>query len=158
MCVCVCVCVEAAYQMVPFIPSGWTRRRQSTQRRPSTVTRRVGSSSRLLVRGDAAKVLKFFFFYRDVCSVSSESPFPVFFFYFFLLSFSKEPEKQTNSRRLWVARPTHDIMNTLFTWVFILSFKGAVQEMKIYRSPEFADIQCTDLLQQVSADVVCGLR
>lgn len=42
-------------------------------------------------------------------------------------------------------------MNALFTWVFLLSFKGAVQEMKIYASPEFADIQCTDLLQQVGA-------
>lgn len=47
-------------------------------------------------------------------------------------------------------RRFRDEMNTLFTWVFILSFKGAIQEMKIYASPEFADIQCTDLLQQVS--------
>lgn len=38
-------------------------------------------------------------------------------------------------------------MNTLFTWVFILSFKGAIQELKIYESPDFADIQCTDLSQ-----------
>lgn len=38
-------------------------------------------------------------------------------------------------------------MNTLLTWLFVLSFKGAIQEMKIYASPDFADIQCTELLQ-----------